>query len=240
MNRTERLYAIAEQLRRTGTGGVTAASLASYLEVSTRTIKRDITALQQSGLPVWAQTGAGGGYFLADSATLPPVNFTASQAVAVSVALAVMPAGSPFNADGEAAARKIRDALGPRASEDAAGVASRVWVRPPQNETPPATSTVLRAIEQSLIEHRTLVISYVNAGKEASRRTVEPTILAWANRRWYLVGWCQERNDTRWFRLDRIRRASLTKTNYTPRPVADIGEPPAAARPVDEPSLAVT
>lgn len=236
MNRTERLYAIAEQLRRTGTGGASAASLASYLEVSTRTIKRDITALQQSGLPIWAQTGPNGGYFLANSATLPPVNFTASQAVAVSVALAVMPAGSPFSTDGEAAARKIRDALGRRASEEAAGLAARMWVHAPESETPPAIPTVLRAVERSLVEHRTLVINYLDAGGEPSRRTVEPTIFAWANRHWYLVGFCQERNDTRWFRFDRIKRANLTKTHYIPHPVADIGEAPPAARPVGEPS----
>ena len=234
MNRTERLYAIAEQLRRTGSSGISAASLAAYLEVSTRTIKRDITALQQSGLPIWAQTGPNGGYFIADSATLPPLNFTAPQAVAVSVALAMMPAGSPFAVDGEAVLRKIGDALGPHATEKARGVAARVWVRPSRIETPPATPGALRAVERSLVEHRTLAISYLDGDGQPSHRTIEPTIIAWANERWYLVAYCQTRDDIRWFRLDRISRANLRQGRYTPRPVSDIGEPPADARSIGE------
>lgn len=232
MNRTERLYAIAEQLRRTGPLGVSAASLAAYLEVSTRTIKRDITALQQSGLPIWAQTGPNGGYFIADSATLPPVNFTASQAIAVSVALAVMPAGSPFGTDGEAAARKIRDALGPHATAQAAAVSARVWIDSPENAEPSTRPQVLRAVERSLLEHRTLVINYVNAAGNESRETVEPTMTAWTNACWYLVAYCQARDAMRWFRLDQIKRANLTTTHYAARAVADVGVPPSTARPV--------
>lgn len=76
MNRTERLYALHEALRRAGTGGCTAARLAEDLEISVRTVKRDVSALQQSGVPVWAQHGPGGGYRLDPSATLPPVAFS--------------------------------------------------------------------------------------------------------------------------------------------------------------------
>lgn len=234
MNRTERLYAIAEQLRRTGANGATAARLASLLEVSTRTVKRDITALQESGMPIWAQTGPSGGYFLDDAATLPPVNFTASQAVAVSIALAVLPAGSPFNTDGEAAARKVRDALDPQASQRATSLASRVWVQPMTSDTPKVNGGVLRAIEQSLVGQRTLSMTYISAQGVSTRRTIEPTIIAWADHHWYVVAYCQERGDTRWFRLDRIVRADVTKTRYTARPVADIGKPPPSARPVDD------
>ncbi len=232
MNRTERLYAIAEQLRRTGTAGVTAADLATLLEVSTRTIKRDISALQQSGLPIWAETGPSGGYFLAESASLPPINFTASQAVALSVSLAVMPPGSPFGVDGAAAARKIHDALGPRASEAAVQLAERVWVQPRESEPGGTSLQVLRAVEQSLTERRVLTMNYVRVDGDATRRTVEPIILAWANQRWYLVAHCQHRDDTRWFRLDRIERADLTKMEYVARSVNDLGVPPPTARSV--------
>ena len=64
VNRTERLYAIAEELRAAGPSGRTGSWLARRLEVSTRTIKRDIDALLQAGLPLWAQAGRGGGYVL--------------------------------------------------------------------------------------------------------------------------------------------------------------------------------
>lgn len=62
VNRTERLHAVAEELRRAGRTGRTAGKLAQHFEVSTRTVKRDVAALQQGGLPVWAQPGPGGGY----------------------------------------------------------------------------------------------------------------------------------------------------------------------------------
>ena len=61
MNRTDRLHSLTEELRRAGPSGRSADRLAAWLEVSTRTIKRDVAALQKAGLPVWAQAGPGGG-----------------------------------------------------------------------------------------------------------------------------------------------------------------------------------
>ncbi len=64
MNHTDRLYAITEELRRATPHGVIAQQLARMLEVSERTVKRDVSALQQAGVPICAQTGVGGGFFL--------------------------------------------------------------------------------------------------------------------------------------------------------------------------------
>ncbi|WP_318244459.1 helix-turn-helix transcriptional regulator [Oerskovia merdavium] len=128
MNKTERLYATAEELRRAGRTGTTGARLARLFEVSERTVKRDVSALQQAGLPVWAQAGPGGGYVLDPSASLPPVNFSPQQAVAVAVALAALPPGSPFAVDAAAAQGKVWDALGPEARERASALAARVWI----------------------------------------------------------------------------------------------------------------
>ncbi|MFJ4108859.1 helix-turn-helix transcriptional regulator [Oerskovia enterophila] len=128
MNKTERLYAMAEELRRAGRTGTTGARLARLFEVSERTVKRDVSALQQAGLPVWAQAGPGGGYVLDPSASLPPVNFSPQQAVAVAVALAALPPGSPFAVDAAAAQGKVWDALGPEARERASALAARVWI----------------------------------------------------------------------------------------------------------------
>jgi len=88
VNRTERLYALVEELRACAPRRRSARELASLYEVSARTIERDIGALQQAGVPIYADTGRAGGYTVDKSLTLPPLNFAAAEAVAVAVALA--------------------------------------------------------------------------------------------------------------------------------------------------------
>jgi predicted DNA-binding transcriptional regulator YafY len=231
MNRTDRLHAIHEALRRAGADGITGERLADDLEVSLRTVRRDIAALQQAGAPIWAQPGPGGGYVLDASATMPPVAFTPSQAVAVAVALTVLPPGSPFAVDAKAATAKVLDTLGSTARERARALADQVWVLhpPPDPPTPPAA---VRAVEQSLAERVALAITYRPADRDATRRVVEPVVLAWRDRRWYLVAHCRLRDDIRWFRLDRIEQAHRTNEPCAPRSVADLGRPPDGAEPV--------
>src|SRR5215211_7403000 len=79
VNRTDRLYAIVEVLRATAPRARTARQLAERFEVSARTIERDISALQQSGVPIWATPGPGGGYSVDPEMTLPPLNLTADE-----------------------------------------------------------------------------------------------------------------------------------------------------------------
>src|ERR1700731_1458394 len=88
MNRTDRLYALVEELRSRAPGMMRAAELAKHFEVSTRTVERDLLALQEAGVPIWAQPGPGGGYGLNVDTTLPPLNLTAAEAVAIATALA--------------------------------------------------------------------------------------------------------------------------------------------------------
>src|SRR5215212_4528485 len=82
MNRTERLFALAEYLRGRRTG-VTAEALAQRFEVTVRTIYRDLDTLRAAALPVSAESGPGGGYALDRSYSLPPVNFTAREAALI-------------------------------------------------------------------------------------------------------------------------------------------------------------
>src|SRR4051794_37063204 len=106
MNRTDRLYAIAEELRVVAPRPRSARWLADRFEVSVRTIERDISALQQAGTPIWAEQGRTGGYCLDPLRTLPPLNFTASEAVAMGIAMESM-VGTPFQQAAQSAMRKL-------------------------------------------------------------------------------------------------------------------------------------
>ena len=88
MRRTDRLYALVEELRGRAPRPVSRADLAATLEVTARTVERDISALQQAGVPIWSQRGRGGGYALDERWSLPPLNFDATEALAVISALA--------------------------------------------------------------------------------------------------------------------------------------------------------
>uniref|UniRef100_UPI0005670DCB helix-turn-helix transcriptional regulator n=1 Tax=Promicromonospora kroppenstedtii TaxID=440482 RepID=UPI0005670DCB len=125
MNRTDRLYAIVEELRAVAPRPRSASWLADRFEVSRRTIERDIGALQQTGVPVWAEPGRTGGYCLDRARTLPPVNFSPAEAVSVAVALGGL-AGTPFAPAGSTALRKILAAMRDDDATAAHDLAARV------------------------------------------------------------------------------------------------------------------
>jgi predicted DNA-binding transcriptional regulator YafY len=106
MNRTDRLYALVEELRAMAPRPRSARQLAERYEVSTRTIERDILALQESGVPIYAETGRRGGYAIDKTLTLPPLNFTAAEMVAIAVSLA-REENTPFAAATRSALRKV-------------------------------------------------------------------------------------------------------------------------------------
>ncbi len=227
MNRTERLYALTESLRRAGTRGRTADQLAEELEVTSRTIKRDLAALEAGGLPVWGRTGPGGGYGLAQSSLLPPVNFTAAQALALSAAVAAA-AQAPFSDSARTATRKVLDVLDPVARRRSTDLSQRVWV----DIGPSAPRRVLSVLEQALIDQVTVNLTYTDARGCTTRREVEPMIFALTGGRWLLVAWCRLRDDIRWFNLSRIRAATASRRPCTGHDVREIGTPPEQARPV--------
>jgi len=106
MNRTDRLYALVEELRAVAPRPRSARQLAERYEVSTRTIERDILALQESGVPIYAETGRRGGYAIDKTLTLPPLNFTPAEMVAIAVSLA-RGENTPFAAATRSALRKV-------------------------------------------------------------------------------------------------------------------------------------
>ncbi|HET7280191.1 MAG TPA: WYL domain-containing protein [Dermatophilaceae bacterium] len=227
MKRIERMYAVAEALRRSGRRGRTAEQLAAEFGVSTRTVKRDLKALEAAGTPIWGRTGPGGGYGVTEGSALPPVNLTTAQALALSAAVSAT-AGGPFGDSARAAVRKVIDALEPGSRRQAAQLAERIWV----NHEPPPPRRILSPVEQALTEQRRLNLVYCDRKGNVTRRQVEPMILAHNDGRWWLVAWCLLRDDVRWFELGRIQSATVTRQSCGERPIARIGTPPETAHPV--------
>lgn len=207
MNRTDRLYAIVEELRVAGAAPTPARRLADRFEVSSRTIERDILALQEAGVPIYSDIGRTGGYRLDATRTLPPLNFTPAEAAAIAVALGSRGA-TPLPQTARSALTKILAAM----SDDDAARARRLGERllryEPSDEP---TIRSQRVIEQAIVDRRVLNIEYEDKEGAATRRSVEPIAIVGVAGNWYLSAWCRLRSDDRVFRLDRIRDAILTR-----------------------------
>lgn len=218
---------MSEMLRRQGGRGCSAERLSAAFGVSVRTVKRDLAALEASGLPVWSRPGPGGGYGLATLATLPPVSLTPAQAVSLLAAVSAA-SDAPYSDLAAAGVGKILDVLDPRTRERAHQLAARVWV----NQTETTARSVMSALEQAMTDQKVLRMEYVSADADRSVRDVEPVLFASTGGHWYLVGWCRLREAMRWFRLDRIQTASVTKDPCVGHTVEEVGAPPPTARPV--------
>ena len=143
MNRTDRLYALVEELRAIAPRPRSARQLAERYEVSTRTIERDILALQESGVPIYAETGRRGGYAIDKMLTLPPLNFTAAEMAAIAVSLA-REENTPFAAATRSALRKVLATASAARTAEAGELLDRVRLigaarRPGQPGRPPAS-----------------------------------------------------------------------------------------------------
>jgi predicted DNA-binding transcriptional regulator YafY len=220
MNRTDRLYGIVEDLRAAAPRRRSARQLAERYEVSLRTIERDISALQQVGVPIYADTGRRGGYAIDPARTLPPLNFTPAEAVAVSVALRRAP-DSPFARAANSALRKIMAALPPQEASAARELAGRVGFLASVAEAKPLPLIV----EDALAARHVLRLRYVDKHGTSSDRDVEPVIFLAGTEAWYLVAWCRLRDALRAFRLDRVVAARDTGEPVPARSLGDLSLP---------------
>lgn len=230
MNRTDRLYALVEELRSAAPRTRSAPWLADRFEVSTRTIERDLLALQLAGVPIWATPGPGGGYALDPAMTLPPVNFTSSEATAIAVALSTI-GPMPFGNAGRSALRKVVAAMSTSSRSGAEDLAGRIRLFRRREAALPDGGAktaplpgVVRAVEQAVAERRVLRMDYEDrSGARTRAREVEPVALV-GGRNWYLVGWCRLRKGGRAFRLDRICAAHVTEEHAPPRKLEDVAK----------------
>ena len=209
MNRIDRLYALVEELRAAGPRGRTARQLAGHFEVSVRTVERDLSALGQAGVPLATKQGRAGGYTLDRSMSLPPLNFTSREAMAVAVALSrsdhVL-----FARDARSALQKIAAAMPEHALEEARVAASKVRLL--VHPVPDPDAQIAERIWRAVRDNHVLRIGYIDVGGVESEREVEPQHVVVGPNGSYLTAWCHLRADDRVFRMDRITWAERTPT----------------------------
>ncbi|HEY8478699.1 MAG TPA: YafY family protein [Spirillospora sp.] len=215
MNRTDRLYALVEELRACAPKRLSARELASRYEVSVRTIERDINALQQAGVPIYADVGRTGGYTLDKSRTLPPLNFTPAEAVAVAITLS-RAGDSPYSRSARTALHKIVSAMSADDGASARELAARIRVLAPAEGDDRAS--VPGVLEEAVLSRRVVRLTYVDRAGAETERDVEPITFIASPKGWYLTGWCRLRGGRRVFRTDRVRRAVLLEETAPERP----------------------
>ncbi|MGV9612515.1 helix-turn-helix transcriptional regulator [Nocardia xishanensis] len=202
MTKTERLYALAEELRAYAPRPRTARQLAARFEVSTRTIERDLAALMQAGLPIVTVPGRAGGYALDRHRTLAPVSLTPAEATALAVGLSRL-AGTPFAEAAGSAVRKVVAVLPEGDRVRATALVERIRLLPADS-----VSVVPPAILEAVVRGRVLRLDYLDRDGAGTVREVEPLAFLVADH-WFLYAWCRLRGGLRGFRLDRVRAASV-------------------------------
>ncbi len=204
VNRTDRLYGLVEELRAVSPRPRSARRLAERFEVPVRTIERDLAALQQSGLPIWAEPGRTGGYVIDASATLGPAGFTLDEALAVLIGLGAL-RHSPFRQSARTAARKMLAVMPDRDAARASAFASRVHFLESDED-----ATVPVEFAEALRADRVVQLRYQDAGGAESSRDVEPLGSIEKEGQWYLIAWCRLRQGVRAFRGDRMLSVRVT------------------------------
>jgi predicted DNA-binding transcriptional regulator YafY len=204
--------------------------LADRLEVSPRTLRRDVDRLRELGYPVDASRGVAGGYQLQAGAAVPPLLLDDEEAVAIAVGLRTAAAGgvAGFEETSVRALAKVIQLLPPRLRRriDAlqAVTSPGVW-----GGGPTLDAGALTTIAMACRGEERMRFEYTPRDGDPSNRYVEPHRLVSLGRRWYLIAWDLDRGDWRSFRVDRLSSPALTGTRFRPREIPG-GDPVAWLR----------
>ncbi|WP_144392506.1 helix-turn-helix transcriptional regulator [Pleionea sediminis] len=203
MRRADRLFQIIELLRSRQL--TTAAYLADKLEVSVRTIYRDIADLQKSGVDVEGEAGIGYRLRYYD---LAPLMFNSAELEALlsGIKLAKAWMDSELRADADAAISKIEKIL----PEQLKKQIKANTLLAPDFHVPEAMVTSMAQLRSSINRHQKVELVYIDLKDKVSERKVRPLGLVFWGQVWTLVAWCEKRDDFRNFRLDRIQNLHPT------------------------------
>ena len=192
MGRSVRMFEII-QLLRNADRPCTAQEIAKDLEVTKRTVYRDIASLQALRVPIEGEAGVG--YIMRSGFDLPPINFDVEEAEAITVGLAMITRTG--DAGLKRAARRAAQKLA-----DATPLSNTVFASSWGAEEP--ASIDLSEVRKAIREERKLRIDYERADTTQSARTILPIAIAYHSDAVVIAAWCELRDDLRHFRPDRI------------------------------------
>ena len=187
--------------------------LADRLEVSGRTIRRDVERLRELGYPVDATTGPDGGYRLEAGTAMPPLLLDDDEAVAIAVGLRTA-AGASVTGIEETSVRalvKLEQVLPPHLRRRVNALGSATRRSPAGPDGTQVDPEALTVIAGACRDRERLRFAYTARDGAETRRHVEPLSLVNLGRRWYLVAWDCDRRDWRTFRMDRIPKLPRTR-----------------------------
>lgn len=200
------------------------AELSERLEVSPRTLRRDIDRLRELGYDVDAVRGVAGGYQLRAGGNLPPLLLEDEEAVAIAVGLRTAAAGAVAGMEETSvqALTKVTNLMPPRLRRQLDALRTQtdnlVW-----GGGPVVDAGILTTLAQACRDDEPLRFTYTAREAEPTERWVEPHRLVSLGRRWYLVAYDRDRQDWRSFRVDRMADPRLFGSRFRPRdlPAAD-------------------
>lgn len=198
MRRADRLFQIVQILRRGKV--VTAAKIALELEVSERTVYRDLQDLSARGVPLRAEAGVG--YLLEKGFDIPPLMFSDAEIESLVIAARMLEAWADphTRAHIKSALEKIEQVLPDRMRDRPA----RVRVFAPDFMVDPRIWSALPDLRTAIGARRKIYFHYTDEKNQRSERTIRPLAVYFWGKVWTCVGWCEAREDFRHFRLDRM------------------------------------
>jgi predicted DNA-binding transcriptional regulator YafY len=212
---TTRLLTVLELLQ--SYKQMTGAELARRLEVDVRSIRRYIVMLQDMGIPIEAERGPYGAYQLMRGYKLPPLMFTDTEAVAVTLGLlAIRAYGFPVNiAAVEGALAKTERVLPDKLHQQTRALQEAITFRilPPP---PQPKNDHVAELSSAVLQSQTILLSYRAWNGEETQRNFDPYGIVLNDGFWYVSGYCHLRQDLRTFRLDRIVKLESTQGSFEP------------------------
>jgi predicted DNA-binding transcriptional regulator YafY len=212
MRRADRLFQIVQLIR--GRRLTTAAWLANRLEISQRSVYRDVADLQHQGVPIEGEAGVG--YRLGKGFDLPPLMFSTQEAQALVAAVRIAQAWID-----PALAASAQDALSRVMSvlpAPARAAAESLLVMAPPVGLEPGTQHLLQQLREAAQQRQLCHLQYRDAAEMRSERMVRPLGVFYWGKVWTLAAWCEARRDFRSFRIDRIAQLQVQAQQFVDEP----------------------